>query len=210
MNTELLQVTQRVPQTKAKRLRRQGYVPGVLYGHNNSTIPVIFDKKSVENFVQRKGEAAVFDVSLDGEVHTVRIWEVQREPVSREIIHLDLIDVDTDKKIHAKVPLKFEGKEIIEKHGYILQHQKDTIEVEGLARNIPPYIKVPLHKLQNAASIRVQDLEIAAEISVIDSPGELIASSLKPVLRVESTDEEALAARAQVKEKEEKDTAESE
>ncbi|HHY82352.1 MAG TPA: 50S ribosomal protein L25 [Clostridiales bacterium] len=210
MNTELLQVTQRVPQTKAKKLRRQGYVPGVLYGPNNTTVPVIFDKKSVENFVQRKGEGAVFDVSLNGEIHPVKILEVQRDPVSREIIHLDLINIETEKKIHARVPLRFEGKDIVEKRGYILQHQKDTVVVEGLAKNIPPYILVPLHKLQKANNIRVQDLEISEEISILDAPNELIAASLKPTMRAEAEEEDAAKLPVPERESEKNDTADGE
>jgi large subunit ribosomal protein L25 len=186
MNGELLNISPRVPQSKAKRLRRQGYVPGVLYGNNNTSIPVIFDKKNVETFVQRMGEGAIFEVSLNGQPRPVRIREVQRDPVSQDIIHMDLQNVEMNQKIQARVPLKFEGLQTVEKRGYILQHQKDTIEVEGLAKDIPTHIKVPLEMLQNTPNIRVQDLEIAAELSILDAPNEIIALALKPTKEKDS------------------------
>ncbi|MGI6527766.1 MAG: 50S ribosomal protein L25 [Caldicoprobacterales bacterium] len=185
MNNQLLQVSPRMPHSKAKQLRRQGYVPGVLYGKNHDTAPVLFNKKQVENFINRMGTAAVIEVEVNGVVQPVKVREVQRDPVSREIIHLDLMNVEMNQRIHAKVPLRFEGRQAIERVGLILQHQKDTVEVEGFAKDIPSFIRVPLHHLQGRqSSIRVQDLEIAEELSVIDSPNELIASALKPALRI--------------------------
>jgi large subunit ribosomal protein L25 len=186
VNGELLQVSPRISHAKAKQLRRQGYVPGVLYGKNHAA-PVLFDKKHVERFVHRMGTAAVIEVSLNGLKQQVKIKEVQRDPVTREIIHIDLMNVEMNQRIQAKVPLLFEGRQVMEKHGLILQHQKDFVEVEGFAKDIPSFIRVPLHILQSSrnSSIRVQDLEIAAELSVIDSPNELIASALKPTLKTD-------------------------
>src|SRR5690554_6830924 len=109
MNNELLQVMPRMPHSKAKQLRRQGYVPGVLYGKSHDTAPVLFDKKHVENFINRMGVAAVIEVAINGVMQSVKIREVQRDPITREIIHLDLMNVEMDQKIHAKIPLRFEG-----------------------------------------------------------------------------------------------------
>ncbi len=191
MNNNILQVSPRMPDSKAKQLRRQGYIPGVIYGKSHATAPVLFDKRNVENLVHRMGIGAVFEVYLNGIKQTVKIREIQRDPVTREIIHLDLLNVEMDQVIQAKVPLRFEGRRAVEKYGLILQHQKDSIEVEGLAKDIPSFIRVPLHMLQNnrSSNIRVQDLEVADELSIIDPPGDLIASALRPALKIETLDE---------------------
>ena len=191
MNNNILQVSPRMPNSKAKQLRRQGYIPGVIYGKSHATAPVLFDKRNVENLVHRMGIGAVFEVYLNGIKQTVKIREIQRDPVTREIIHLDLLNVEMDQVIQAKVPLRFEGRRAVEKYGLILQHQKDSIEVEGLAKDIPSFIRVPLHMLQNnrSSNIRVQDLEVADELSIIDPPGDLIASALRPALKIETLDE---------------------
>jgi len=184
MNSELLNVSPRIPQIKAKKLRRQGYVPGVLYGYNHTTYPVIFERKSVEGFVQRIGTSAIFEVSLDGEIQPVRIREIQKDPITHEIIHMDLQSIQMDKKIKTSIPLRFDGKQMVEKSGYIIQHQKDSIEVEGFAKDIPSHISVPLNILQNKQSIRVQDLEIAEEISIINAPNDIIALVVRPAREI--------------------------
>ena len=192
MNSGHLQVLPRVPHSKANQLRRRGYVPGVLYGPNRSTTPVIFEKKLVENFIHSKGEGAVFEISVGGTKEPVRIWEVQRDPVTRDIIHLDLMQVALDQKIQVKVPLRFEGRQAMERRGITLQHQKDTVEVEGLVKDIPAFIPVPLHHLQGNSNIRIRDLEIADELSIMDAPNELIASALKPALKLEPETENSV------------------
>src|SRR5690554_6633226 len=115
MNNNLLQVSLRMPDSKARQLRRQGYIPGVIYGKNHASAPVIFDKKHVENFVHRMGIGAIFEVVLNGVKQSVKIREIQRDPVTREITHLDLLNVEMDQKIQAKVPLRFEGRRAFEK-----------------------------------------------------------------------------------------------
>lgn len=190
MNSDLLQVSIRAPQSKAKQLRRQGYVPGVLYGRNTTTTPVLFNKNHVENFIKRVGEGTVFDIELDGIKQTVRIREMQRDPISKEIIHLDLMNVDLDQEIKINVALRFEGMESLEKSGYIVQQQKDSIEVEGLARNIPSFVSVPMDDLAEKGNIRVQDLEVPDGISVLDAPDDVIVSALTPAKETE-TDEVA-------------------
>ena len=190
MNSDLLQVSIRAPQSKAKQLRLQGYVPGVLYGRNTTTTPVLFNKNHVENFIKRVGEGTVFDIELDGIKQTVRIREMQRDPISKEIIHLDLMNVDLDQEIKINVALRFEGMESLEKSGYIVQQQKDSIEVEGLARNIPSFVSVPMDDLAEKGNIRVQDLEVPDGISVLDAPDDVIVSALTPAKETE-TDEDA-------------------
>jgi ribosomal protein L25 (general stress protein Ctc) len=125
MNSDLLQVSIRAPQSKAKQLRRQGYVPGVLYGRNTTTTPVLFNKNHVENFIKRVGEGTVFDIELDGIKQTVRIREMQRDPISKEIIHLDLMNVDLDQEIKINVAQITEN--INRYSSYLKQQEIDSL-----------------------------------------------------------------------------------
>lgn len=180
MASELLNIVPRMPGSKAKKLRRQGYIPGMLYGSDNSPVPVLFDRKETELLIQRTGEAAVFDVNINGETMQVRIMDIQRDPVLHHIIHMDLQHVTDDKIVHTQVPLVFEGREMAQKKGLVIQRQYDAIEVKGPSKDIPPYIKVPLDVIRSNKSIRVQDLEIAGELSIIDAPNKVLASITKP------------------------------
>lgn len=185
MNGELLNVSYRMKDSKAKELRRQGYVPGVIYGFSNEAIPVIFDTRAVENFLRNMNGNNVFEVSLEGDLKPVRIKHIQRDPVNHKIIHIDLQNVNMDKKLKAKVPVKYEGLSEIKRKGMILQHQKDYIEVEGMAADIPSHLTVSLHNISGNQSIRVQDVEFSGDISIIDSMDEIIASVIKPSNKID-------------------------
>lgn len=89
MGLDLLELQVRTKKTKANRLRQEGYVPGVIYGKGVSR-PIILNRKNLENSVRLLGENAVFNISLEGRSELVRIRELQRDPLTREIIHIDL------------------------------------------------------------------------------------------------------------------------
>jgi len=185
---ETLNIMPRMTTANAGRLRREDYIPGVLYG-GGANQPVVFDKKSAESFVLHKGENAVFQVSLNGQIQPVRIREVQRHPVTGEIVHIDLQKVQMDKKVKATVPVRFEDREKISRLGYIINQQLNTVEVEGLPGSIPPHISIPLRALDGRRSIRVSDIEAAEELSIISDPSDIIATVTR-ASRTEETDEE--------------------
>jgi len=169
-----------MPQAKAKRLIREGYIPGVLYDNSQYAIPVVFDRKKTEGYLRSLGDNVLFEVSLDNAAYPVRVRDIQRDPVTREIIHIDLQRVESNQKIKVEVPLKFEGMNEAKRRGLIIQHQKDTLEVEGLPNAIPSHIKVPVHLLEEKHSIRVHDLEVSEELSIIDTPDAVVALIVNP------------------------------
>ncbi len=172
---ETLNILPRMYTANARRLRREGYIPGVLYGSGMNQ-PVIFEKKSAESFVQHKGDNAVFQVSFSGQEQPVRIREVQRHPVTGEILHIDLQSVRMDKKVKATIPIRFEDRQKLSRLGFIINQQLNTVEVEGLPDSIPPHINIPLSALDGKRSIRVRDIEAAAELSIISDPEDIIAT----------------------------------
>lgn len=190
MGLDLLELQVRTKKTKANRLRQEGYVPGVIYGKGVSR-PIILNRKNLENSVRLLGENAVFNISLEGRSELVRIRELQRDPLTREIIHIDLQSTQEGEKIKAFVPIRFEGKHVLEKKGYIINRQMNKIGIEGLAGTIPAYINVPLSAYDLGQSIKVQDLELAEELSILEAPESIIASINKPGREAEKLDDKA-------------------
>ncbi|MDD3613067.1 MAG: 50S ribosomal protein L25 [Clostridia bacterium] len=190
MGLDLLELQVRTKKTKANRLRQEGYVPGVIYGKGVSR-PIILNRKNLENSVRLLGENAVFNISLEGRSELVRIRELQRDPLTREIIHIDLQSTQEGEKIKAFVPIHFEGKHVLEKKGYIINRQMNKIGIEGLAGTIPAYINVPLSAYDLGQSIKVQDLELAEELSILEAPESIIASINKPGREAEKLDDKA-------------------
>ncbi len=125
----------------ARRLRRNGRVPGVLYG--GGIEPVGFDADARELRLALAGSGAVLDLSIDGDKPTpVVLKEAQRNPVRGETTHVDLLRVKLDQKIHAVVPLELEGIDEAPgvKAGGVLEQITRELNVEALPTAIPESI----------------------------------------------------------------------
>jgi large subunit ribosomal protein L25 len=124
----------------ARRLRRGGFVPGVVYGLGGDSLPFKVDARRVRA-VLAEGHA-LFDVEVDGEQLPVIVKEQQHDPVRGRLVHLDLLKVRLDEKIQAQVPLELEGVEEAPgvKEGGVLEHVTREILVEALPTDIPDRI----------------------------------------------------------------------
>src|ERR1700691_464468 len=132
----------------ARRLRRSGRVPGVLYG--GGADPVGFDADARELRLALAGSGAVLDLSVDGEKATpVVLKEAQRDPVRGETTHVDLLRVRLDKPIHAVVPLELTGVDETPgvKEGGILEQLMRELNIEALPTAIPESIVHELGEL---------------------------------------------------------------
>jgi large subunit ribosomal protein L25 len=146
---------------KAKRLRRDGKLPGVFYGPKAQTVPLEVDRK---DFMSRVAD-------LEGS-HLIRIKsgsplladkvalvkEMQFHPVTGEILHADFYEVDLSAKIRVKVPLHFVGKAVGVVRGGILQPIVREVEVECLPMDIPEFFNVEVSELDIGDSLHVTGL----------------------------------------------------
>jgi large subunit ribosomal protein L25 len=146
---------------KAKRLRRDGKLPGVFYGPKAQTVPLEVDRK---DFMSRVAD-------LEGS-HLIRIKsgsplladkvalvkEMQFHPVTGEVLHADFYEVDLSAKIRVKVPLHFVGKAVGVVRGGILQPIVREVEVECLPMDIPEFFNVEVSELDIGDSLHVTEL----------------------------------------------------
>ncbi|MCI6693112.1 MAG: 50S ribosomal protein L25 [Clostridium sp.] len=160
----------------AKKIRRQGKVPGILYGKKLNEL--VFEVGEIElcREIAKNGEHGIVNLNLNGKEHKALIKEVQRDPVTHKIIHLDLEELDQNKKIISTVPIYYEGEGLLNKKGMVLQKEKDSIKVECTADNLPKYIKINIDGSNNGYVYRAGDLELASELSIIDDLNTVIAA----------------------------------
>ena len=121
-----------------KRLRGQGLVPGVIYGHKEAVVPVSLPKKELATHIDRG--AHLFDVALDGKSEKVLIKEVQYDHLGIELVHVDFARVSLDEKVEVTVPLELKGTPKGEADGGVLQQIIAELEVECLVTDIPDRI----------------------------------------------------------------------
>ncbi|WP_294364716.1 50S ribosomal protein L25 [uncultured Clostridium sp.] len=160
----------------AKKIRRQGKVPGILYGKKLNEL--VFEVGEIElcREIAENGEHGIVNLNLNGKEHKALIKDVQRDPVTHKIIHLDLEELDQNKKIISTVPIYYEGEGLLNKKGMVLQKEKDSIKVECTADNLPKYIKINIDGSNNGYVYRAGDLELASELSIIDNLNTVIAA----------------------------------
>jgi large subunit ribosomal protein L25 len=160
----------------SNRLRSQGRVPGIIYGHGSGNIPVEIDSKELNRLLRYYGESSLVGLDIDGDIRTVLVKEVQRDPVTRHVLHVDFQQTKFDQKIKTVIPVVLVGRGNIEKEGLILQHQLRELEIECFPHNIPRTLQVDVTSMDVGHAMTVADVEIGEEISILNDVGEVIAS----------------------------------
>jgi len=175
----------------ARRLRRSGRVPGVLYGGGSESLG--FDADARELRVALAGSGAVLDLSVDGEKPTpVVLKEAQRDPVRGQTVHVDLLRVRLDEAIHAVVPLELAGVEDAPgvKEGGVLEQITRELNVEALPTAIPESIVHEVGEMQIGETIVLSAVSSPAGVTLLDDPEETVVATLSPPkLQAETAEE---------------------
>ena len=141
----------------ARRMRRAGRVPAVIYGEIEKSKQVSLD--SHELMLALKQDHAILNLAKDSEKHRVIVREIQRHPVKGTIIHVDFLQVKKGQKLTLSVPLKFEGRPLGVQEGGMLDEVRNEVEIEVLPKDIPNFIEINIDNLEIGDSIRVKDIE---------------------------------------------------
>ncbi|GAB6086024.1 50S ribosomal protein L25 [Alkaliphilus crotonatoxidans] len=165
-----------VGKNNSHRIRHDGYIPAVIYAKDMNTLPVKINKKEAESFIRTYGETGMLQVNIGDQTYSVVIKEIQRDPVTREIIHLDLQRINQNDKIHVKVPIVLTGRNYVEKSGVILQQQLNEVEVECYAGSIPQKLVFDISNFRTGDALRIADMEVGEEFHIIQDPQSIIAS----------------------------------
>jgi large subunit ribosomal protein L25 len=186
--TTKLDVDSREPEgsRSARRLRRTGRVPGVLYGGDVDPISFSVDARALR--VALAGTGAVVDLSIDGAKATpVVLKEAQRDPVRGETTHVDLLRVRLDKPIHAVVPLELTGVDDTPgvKEGGILEQLTRELNVEALPTAIPESIVHELGALEIGDTLTLEAIVVPEGVTLLDDPATTVASVSAPRLQSE-------------------------
>ncbi len=160
----------------AKKSRKNGKVPGVLYGNKINNLLFEVGELELCHEIGINGEHGVLEFNLDGESHRGLIKEVQRDPVTNKIIHLDLEELNGKNKVISSVPIHYVGEEYLNKKGIVLQKEKDSVKVECSIESLPKHINFNIGNGNVGSVYKFGDLEVASEISILDDLNSVIAS----------------------------------
>lgn len=162
----------------AKKLRRDGKVPAVVYGGHKEPVAITVDRKAVSELVQKSehGVRSVFLLKMAGtdQQRHAMIKEITINPMSRKMEHIDFVRVVMDELIKVTVPVHINGTAIGVKEGGLLDFQVRELHVECLPTAIPDSIEVDVAPLGSHDYYRVKDLKLPEGVKVLDDPERVV------------------------------------
>ncbi len=175
---ENLQVNQREKKTRhsSRQCRRKGLVPGVIYGKGINNFLFEIGELELNHALSVTGEHGLLNInSQEGSLNTL-IKEVQRDPVTRRVLHIDLEKVEGNEEIETAVPINYVGEEYINKLDAVLQKNLDSIKVKCSPSNIPKGVNLNVGRAKPGDQFKIADVEFGNEITVVNDLNSIVAS----------------------------------
>lgn len=186
---ELKAQKRNIKDKKAQTLRNEGLLPVILYGHRRAAQPVTLNAKDFSKVFRQAGESELVDLQIEGEKPVkVLIKETQRDPVSDELIHADLYQVELTEKVTTKVPIKLVGESSAVKAGQALLLTLLTeVEVGALPLDLPAEINLDISGMINIGDhLAVKDLPLNREkVTVRHEPEDIVVKLDYPEMKEE-------------------------
>lgn len=164
----------------AKKLRKAGFIPAILYGKEIEPIAFALSYSEFEKVYNRyKGEAVIYTLEIsNGEVLRKQaiLKEYQRHPVTDKFIHLDFQAIEEGHTVELEVPIEFVGKPVGITRGGILEIMIHELTIECLPKDIPDKIIVDISHLDIGDSLHVRDIKVPENLKIKDHPEETVAT----------------------------------
>jgi large subunit ribosomal protein L25 len=162
---------------QVKQIRRQGQLPAILYGSGIEPVALKLDARATAKVMAGITGSTLIDLNVGGDTHKVIIRDVQRDPITRSMLHVDFLKVAMDVAIRTEVPLELVGTApAVKEQGGVLVAGINEVEVEALPGDLPDRITVDLSVLaQIDESITVSDLAVPPGVRILNDPTDTIA-----------------------------------
>jgi len=189
---ELIAEKRTVLGKQVKQLRRQGWVPGVMYGHSFDPVSVQFEESSLRQVLSQVGGSQLVRIKVEGrkQPEMALVRDVQRDSIWGTLLHVDFYRVKMTERLTAEVPLMIVGESpVVERQEGVILHGVSAVEVECLPGDLVDAIEVDLSDLVELDQVLyVRDLAIPAGIELLTDPDEVIARAV--LVREEEEEEE--------------------
>ena len=161
-----------------RKLRQQGKVPGVVYGGHRDPVAIIVDRKAITDLIQKSehGVRSVFLLKMAGtdQQRHAMIKDLQIDPISRKMMHVDFIRVVMDEVVRVSVPVVITGSPIGVREGGLLDFQVRELHVECLPKAIPDKVEIDISELGIHHYFRISDLPLPEGVKVLDDPNRVV------------------------------------
>lgn len=176
-----------------RKLRSEGLVPAVLYGHGDETRALALKAQELEKLLGSISvENTIIDLAIDGSQATqTLIREVQHHPAKKLVLHVDFLQIHAGEKIHLEVPIRLHGSPVgVRDNGGILQEVLRELHVECLPKDIPEAIDLEIGELDVGDVIHVSDVSVP-NVKILNDPEIVLVTVVAPTVAALPEDEEA-------------------
>ncbi|HOV30520.1 MAG TPA: 50S ribosomal protein L25 [Anaerolineaceae bacterium] len=185
---------------QVKALRRQGLLPGVIYGRHIEAFPIQMDAHDASLILDKLTASSLITINVDGEKYNVLMRDRQRDVIFGDLLHVDFLVVSLTEKLRATIELKLAGEAPVADNPEVVVTQVlNAIEIEALPQDLPEVIEVDISTLETVDDeITVADLDLGEKITILTDPNEAIVS-VGYVAQEEVAEEEEAEALAEPK-----------
>ncbi|MBV8656350.1 MAG: 50S ribosomal protein L25/general stress protein Ctc [Burkholderiales bacterium] len=155
----------------SRRLRREGKVPGIIYGANQEPVAIELNHNDLYYAMQEEGfHASILSLKVDGKAESVLLRDAQYHPWKQLVMHVDFQRVNPNEQIHIKVPFHFINGDVapgVKQGGGIISHVMNDADVSCLPGKLPEFIEVDLKNLEAGHSIHLSDIKLPEGVEFV-------------------------------------------
>lgn len=153
----------------SRAFRRQGLVPCVLYGIDEN-VHFTVDPKDIKGLVYT-ADFKLADINVDGKTYRAIMKDLQFHPVTDDILHVDFLVLQDDRKVKVEVPVHFVGVSPGVKGGGKLTEKLTRVQVKALPKDLMEYVELDISELNLGQSVRVRDIQVPEGVEILNNPG---------------------------------------
>lgn len=195
-----LKVKDRPDLTKSqkKQMRAEGFVPASVYGKSIDNVSVSVNQRDIFQILKTNPNGVIqLTLPYEKQNHPVMIQDIQKDPISGDLLHIDFHRIQMDEPVKSTVPIEVVGDAVGVKEGGILQVQSHELEVKCLPDQIPSSLQLDVTELEIGGNMTVADISVPGGVEVLSDDNEVVVTLLAPQKNEEAeTEETADAAEA--------------
>ncbi|MDR1443533.1 MAG: 50S ribosomal protein L25 [Treponema sp.] len=160
---------------EARRIRRNGRIPAVLYGRSGSSLTIDLDGRDFSGQVRNISESTIVKVEVEGKTYQAFVKDTQRNIVEGSILHVDFYEVESGVALRARVSLHLTGNPVGVREGGVLESPLHEVEVECLPQDLPERLEVDISELRVNQSLHVRDLKLGEGVRLVSNEDQVVA-----------------------------------
>lgn len=178
----------------SRRLRRDGRIPGIVYGHDEP-IPISISGREFHKEFHTISESTLIKLAVDGKERQVLVKDYQEDIIKGDILHIDFYEVEMGKALQTHVPIILDGSPVGVREGGVLEHGIYELEISCVPKDLPAEVHVDISALQIGDSIHVSDITPPEGVTILNNEDQTVAVCASPrAMEAEIEAEEAEAA----------------